>query len=373
MPLPGSPQWSALILGASLAAGALSCGSGSPPGSHASLTLDGNEVNVIPPGTAGLQYTPDEHMTYRKQPDGTYRLWASGGGAYGTYMFQSADLLTLGAPTQVFLPAGAGTTAFDADYAGPGSILPAANGQDLLMIYHAENHLFGGVDYPGTPFLCGHRPGAFLGRRPHLAAPGPDPLRPGSPAGHTGRHGRRGPDPRGHSERRLSLCDVQGGGSPEQRQRHGPRARPRGQRRSARELAEDHQGSFSTPGLGGAFTPLDLVLDPSAPSDMRQPCLTYNTALGEFLLVMVGNGGLYWLASTDLITWSTGTVLLPAPVPDATVATTAGVHNWYPTLLSPDQASDQVTDQSGYLCYAKFPGDGTSHHALYRQGFTAAR
>ena len=55
----------------------------------------------------------------------------------------------------VFAPSGPGTAAFDADYAGPGNIFPAANATDLLMVYHAENHLFSGVDYAGTPFYAG--------------------------------------------------------------------------------------------------------------------------------------------------------------------------------------------------------------------------
>ena len=128
-----------------------------PQGSPLTLTsvsLTGAEQTVIAPGPANLEDTPDEHMPYLRQPDGSFKLWASAGGANGTYLFRTSDLGAPGSPTQVFAPAGAGTTAFDADYAGPGSIFPASNGTDLLMIYHAENHLFSGVDHPGTPFYA---------------------------------------------------------------------------------------------------------------------------------------------------------------------------------------------------------------------------
>lgn len=47
-----------------------------------------------------------------------------------------------------------GTTAYDADYAGAGTVMPAANRTDLLMFYHAENHLFGGTDHPVFPFYA---------------------------------------------------------------------------------------------------------------------------------------------------------------------------------------------------------------------------
>ena len=128
-------------------------------------------------------------------------------------------------------------------------------------------------------------------------------------------------------------------------------------------------GAFSTPSLGGAFTPLNIVLDPAASGDMRQPQLSFNTYLHQFLMTCVGNGGVYALTSTDLINWTPGTVILPAPVPDATVDTKTMPFNWYPTIVSTGGPSDQKSGQTGYLYYAKGSGDGNQHY-MYRRAFS---
>src|SRR5579871_5614632 len=79
------------------------------PVSAFTFTVSAIEQNVITPGTPGLRYTPDEHMPFLELPDGTYDLWASGGGPYGTYLFHTSDFFALGSPEAVFHPAGAGT------------------------------------------------------------------------------------------------------------------------------------------------------------------------------------------------------------------------------------------------------------------------
>ncbi len=91
----------------------------------------GAEQDVISPGSAGLQFTPDEHLSFQRQPDGSFKLWFSGGGTIGTLGFTTPDLLALtsmktsnGVPSGVLLPAGPGTTAFDADYARRRQRLP---------------------------------------------------------------------------------------------------------------------------------------------------------------------------------------------------------------------------------------------------------
>jgi len=302
----------------------------------ASFTLSGGEQSVLPAGTVASPYVPDEQMPYLRQPDGTFKLWASAGGTYGTYVFATPDLLSLGAPTTVFAPAGAGTTAFDADYAGPGSVFPASNGTDLLMIYHAENHLFGGVDYPGTPFYAG------LG------------LARSSDGGLTWQ--REGEIISGHDPQQATQAPSGAGALTP----------------SAIEIGGYIYVCFRELDLGGAFTPLNIVLDPTVPGDQRQPNISFNAYLNAFVMITIGNGGIYALTSPDLITWSTAVLVLAAPVPDAQAGSTNGPRNWYPTLMSPDEPSDEETDRTGFLYYAKFLGDGTSHHYMYRQAFTLA-
>jgi hypothetical protein len=249
-------------------------------------------------------------------------------------------------------------------------VFPASNGTDLLMIYHAENHLFSGVDYPGTPFYAGiglarSTDGGLTWQRQGEIISGHDPQQPTQPPTGAGaltptviivgnyvyvifRELDQQSKVSGYA---IARALVSSDGAPGSWQKYD-------------------QGSFSTPGLGGTFTPLNLILDPSVPDDQRQPSVSLNRFLNAYVMAMVGNGGIYVVTSTDLINWSPGQVVLRASVPDSTVSTSAGPHNWYPTFASPTESSDQFTGITGYLYYAKFLGDGTSHHYMYRQAFT---
>ena len=362
-----------------LAAAASACGGGgsSGPGPGSFSVSMGAEQNVISPGSAGLQFTPDEHLSFQRQADGSFKLWFSGGGTIGTLGFTTPDLFALtpmkssnGVPAGVLLPAGPGTTAFDADYAGAGSVFPAANGTDLLIIYHAENHLYSGKDYPGTPFYAGiglarSQDGGYSWQRQGEIISGLDPQQPTQAPTGAGaltpaaiesggyiyvvfRELDQQSNLRGFA---IARAPVSSDGAPGSWQKY-------------------YQGAFSTPGLGGNFTPLNLVLDPGANSDQRQPNVSFNSYLQSFVLTTVGNGGIYLATSPDLIQWTVGQVILPAPVPDSTVTPSTAPYNWYPTLVSTDQASEEVTSQSGYLYYAKGLGNGTSDHYMYRRPFT---
>lgn len=336
----------------------------------------GDEQNVIPPATPGLLFVPDEHISYRSQADGGFITWVSGG---GTLCFTTPDMLTLtpvrelsGVPASVLTPSGPGTTAFDADYAGSGSVFPASNGTDLLMIYHAENHLFSGVHYPGTPFyasigLARSKDGGLTWQREGQILTGHDPQQPTQAATGAGALTPSAIETGGYIYVLFREIDLQ--------------SQVQGLAIARALIASDgapgswqklHQGAFSTPGLGGDVTPLQLVLDPNDPGDVRQPFVSYNTYLQAFLLTIVGNGGIYLATSRDLLTWSAGQVVLPAPVPDGMVTPSMAPYNWYPTLVSLDQPAETTTDQTGYLYYAKGANDSTSHHTMYRRPFSLA-
>ena len=360
----------ALGLGIACSRGA----SGPAPGSFA-VAL-GDEENVIPSGSPGLLFVPDEHLTYQRQADGTFKLWMSGGGTVG---FTSPDLLTLapmretgGVPANVLAPSGPGTTDFDADYAGAGSVFPAASGTDLLMIYHAENHLFGGVHYQGTPFyasiaLARSVDGGLTWQREGQILTGADPQRASQPPTGAGTLTPSAIQSDGYVYVLFREIDLE--------------SQVQGIALARAPIESDCQpgnwqklfrGTFSSPGLGGSFTPIPLVLDPAVEADRRQPFVSYNSFLKAFLLTIVGNGGIYVSASTDLQVWSPGQVVLPAPVPDGSVTPSTAPYNWYPTLISREQTAETTTSQSGYLYYAKGAADGTSHHTLYRRSFSIA-
>ena len=339
------------------------------------FTVSSNEQAVIAPGAAYGSYIPDEHLSFLRQVDASFRLWVTGNGQ--TYGLASSDLLSFtslvssgGVPSGVLLPSGPGTTAFDADYAGAGSVFPAANGTDLLMIYHAENHLFNGVVSSGSPFY------AAIG------------LARSTDGGVTWT--RQGQIIGAHDPQSQTQTSGAGASTPSAIEAGGyiyviyreidPQSAVSGFAIARAPISSDgapgswqkySNGGFSTSGLGGAFTPLNIVLDPNAPGDKRQPQVSFNTYLNQFLMVCVGNGGIYALTSTDLIDWTPGTVILPAPVPDATVNTSTMPFNWYPTIISTDQRSDQLSDQTGYLYYARGNGSGNQHY-MYRRAFNVA-
>ena len=361
------------------------CGGGHSGGAAApvsvkaisAVNVSADEQTVIPPGSPFGPYIPDEHLSFLRQSNGTFRLWVSAGAGQGTYGFATPDLLSLtslsttsaGAPRGVLLPSGPGTTAFDADYAGAGSVFPAANGADLLMIYHAENHLFGGVVSPGQPFYAGiglarSSDGGVTWIKQGEIISALDPQSQSQTSGGAGAATPSAIESGGYIYVMFREIDPQSGIS--------------GFAIARAPVASDgvpgswlkySNGAFSTPGLGGAFSPLDVVLDPTVPGDMRQPHLTFNTYLDQFLMVCVGNGGIYAQTSTDLIHWTPGVVILNAPVPDATVNTSTMPFNWYPTIVSTDMATDQSSDQTGYIYYAKGTGAGNAHY-MYRRAFS---
>ena len=346
--------------------------------SISSFTVSSDEQNVIPPGSPFGADNPDEHLSFRRQADGSFRLWVAGGGSAGTYGLASPDLLSFtslaasgGVPTGVLLPSGPRTTAFDADYVGAGSVFPSVNGIDLLMIYHAENHLFNGVLSSGNPFyaaigLARSSDGGVTWTREGEIIGAHDPQLPMQASGGAGA---------------LTPSAIESGGYIYVVFREiDPQSGVTGLAIARAPIASDgvpgswqkySGGTFSTPGLGGTFTPLNIVLDPKVPGDMRQPQVSFNTYLNQFLMVSIGNGGIYAQTSPDLISWTPGVVILQAPVPDSTVNFSTkppSPFNWYPTIVSIDQPSDQTSDQTGYIYYAKGSGVG-SQHLMYRRAF----
>ena len=359
----------------------LGCGGGHDTASVApsaakaisAFTVSADEQAVIPPGTPFGSDIPDEHLSFRRQTDESFRIWVTG--SPRTYGLASPDLLSLtslatsgGAPVGVLLPSGPGITAFDADYAGAGSVFPAANGSDLLMIYHAENHLFNGVLSSGSPFyaaigLARSSDGGVTWTRKGQIIGAHDPQSQTQTGGGAGASTPSAIESGGYIYVFYREIDPQSAVSG-----FAVARAPISSDGAPGSWRKYSNGAFSTPGLGGAFTPLNIVLDPSAPNDMRQPQVSFNTYLNQFLMTCVGNGGIYALTSTDLINWTPGVVILPAPVPDATVDTKTMPFNWYPTIVSMDQPSDQLSDQTGYLYYAKGSGD-SNNHFMYRRTF----
>jgi hypothetical protein len=126
---------------------------------------DDYEQTVIPHGQWGFEHAPDAGISFRKV-DQEIQMWFTN--ATEAYYLHGPTFDGLiphrtdnGVADAVFSPYTL-ERSFDFNYAGPGAVIPAANGKDLLMFYHAEEH--------SHEFQRHHRPGSLPGRRCLLGA-----------------------------------------------------------------------------------------------------------------------------------------------------------------------------------------------------------
>lgn len=359
-----------------------------PPGAAARnaslarvLVLNNDEQAILPVGRYGLRFTPDEHMSYFRRADGTARVFWAGGTAAGTGQtiametddFSDFNPLLASGETSlgVFGPSGPRTTAFDADYAGPGSIVRASNGRDLLMFYHAENHLFAGVHYSFEPFYAS----IGLARSPD---DGTTWYRVGQIVSSATPH------PPGASPR-----EALGTGSPSAIVYRGyiylfyldiapPHTRPDLIHVARAPVASDgtpgswqkfYDGDFSQPGLGGQSTPVVNRVPPATRTiSSAFPDVSYNTYLRSFLMAFQTSDGFYYATSRDLVSWSVRGRFFKFPAGEDHMTKGQTIYT-YPTLISPEQPNDQLTSRTGYLFYAKGV-NLVAPHAMYRRAFS---
>ncbi len=110
------------------------------------LGFTGPEETVISNGQWGLNWLPDENISFIKS-GGNVHVWFAA--RKESYYLRGPTIESLqphqvdvnGNAVPVLLPSGSD---FDRDYAGSASVIRAANGSDLLMFYHAEDQTCGG-------------------------------------------------------------------------------------------------------------------------------------------------------------------------------------------------------------------------------------
>jgi len=334
----------------------------------------------MPLGQFGTEFTPDEHMSYFRRADGSSLVYWAGGilaGPGETVAMTTADfssftplVLRNGNAVSVFSPSGPGTSNFDADYAGPGTVLRAANGSDLLMIYHAENHLFNGIDYPTAPFyaalgLARSTDGGATWTRQGEIITGMTPKPAGTPP--RGALGAANPCvvaangylyvfyvdigyQTGPDVVHLARAPINSDGAPGAWQKW-------------------YDGSFGQPGLGGLSTPVQGQVPPGSTTlSAGNPDVSFNGHLQQWVMVFQTADGFYYSTSVDLTSWTVqGRILAFGANNDARQPG----QTWYgyPTLISPDQPTEQGTSASGYLYYAKGVYQVTDH-TMYRRAFS---
>ena len=329
------------------------------------LRLTGQPEIMIAEAQFGLYNVPDEHMSFRRTASGI-DLWLAGMG--GAVRLQGATFETLtpnpisnGIAVPVFLPSGSG---FDRDYAGPGSVLTAANGTDLLMIYHAEYD----CGAYGTPFTSGiglarsadgglswTRQGQIISssyQPPHCTAARLDGA--GIPVVVLSRDGdyyylyymewfTDRPD-----QTYLARSPISADAAPG-------------------SWTKYYHGEFSQAGLGGLADP---VIRRPEPEDVTIwagfASVSYNKLLQRYLAVFMTTPEFYYTASEDGIHWEPARKLglLTQNIPGAPQGTWLS----YPSLLSLDQPNDRTTTGSGYLYYSSGILNVTSQH-MERRAF----
>ena len=321
----------------------------------------------------GLRFVPDGRINFVTDRNGAATVWWASGTAAGaghTVATRTRDFLDFvpltlsgGAAVGGLGPAG-GATAFDADYAGPGSILPdpaSADPRRLIMFYHGENHTYSGrrrddayhagigiarSSDGGRTWVRGGR--ILDGMIRHPA----EPPRSATGAGMPSVVVADGWFHLFYVDWNTTLPDVI----------HHARAPLSGGGRPG-TWRKWYDGGFGEPGLGGRSTP--VVLPPRPASIYAgMPSVGWNTALGRWLMVFESDDAFWAVASRDLATWSAAAPILANPA-GAASRRTGAVWMSYATPITPGAPSDRITGASAWLYLARGVW-GVVDHTLWR-------
>ena len=354
-PSGGLCEYTAVPSGSSCAAGIGLCRAGVCREPYISFT--GDQEDVIGAGQWGLHCIPDEHVSYYKTDD-IYHLWPG-----VAHHFTSADFKSWtpentegGNSVPALTPSGEG---FDRDYAGPGSVIRAINGQDLLMFYHGEYQWPEGGYYATIALARSSDEGqswerlgpVITGRQPRPdPPPWPGAFGAGGPCALVNESdgfiyiyyldwGR--PLFPGADEIHLARSPVSSDGAPGSWHKY-------------------FQGSFDEPGVDGNSDP--VIRGPSSTAFWAGfPSVSFNVSLNAYLAVFISADGFYYSISFDRINWTVGKQLFSAEAPS-----TGDPWYLYPSLLSPSQPTDSTTSATGYLYYGRGIYNVECHHMVRR-------
>ena len=349
---------------------------------------------------------PDEHTTIIPPAAGSsaYLLFGASrltGGNSGTVALQSSDLMTFtaaaGYPAQVMSSlqplrscSTTDNSAFDENYAAAGSVvqdptLPAGN---LIMVYEAENHCPGGISqYPYYATV------GFM-RSSDNGKTWPSPV-----TGALGTASRypvlQSADAQSSTPNQTAVGNAIPSGFVDGNYLYvvyvsqpAPPAVWDGKLRIARSLLGGNgqvafmkwnNGSFSTPGIGGADSAILPAGGCNGTQDMG--ALHRFDPLGIYLVIFVCRNQAAqqasWYFSTatslDLQDWSVpqliagsqSTLIVPCPVAGNTDG--QQFDGWFPSLVSPGAAAGHIS-QAGYAFYGK--GCNTDMRSFNRRTFS---
>lgn len=321
------------------------------------------------PTYPGLPVLPDEHTTFIPPAAGssTWLVFAANAknasNLSGAVVLQTADLRTFSyasgytspvmvAPVPFSSCKAAWDPEFDLNYASPGTVLqdPTRAAGNLVMIYEAENHCPGGVwqhDFYATVGFARSSDGgkswpapvdAELGgtnRYPVLRNPTPEPSTPENPTEAIGNAIPSAflegddlyvtyvaPGPGADGFLRVARAALGGSGTI--------------------AFSKWKDGSFSSPGLGGADDPMIAAKGCVGHQGMGQ--ISHDDALGLYLLTFVcsgtSQGAWYYSVATSLErqSWSAPRLIDGSlfPVTSGCASDGTGTHfdGWYPSFVS---------------------------------------
>lgn len=349
----------------------------------------GAPIQLLTPHEWGMTDVPDMHTAILQQSN-TYRLWIAGRfendtveGATGLLLTSNfVDFASGYSPgstnvVPVFVPSCRGSNAmagcytnFDADYAGADLVWTATNGTDLLMLYHGETWAFG----TNTPNL----------QQPSWATVG---LARSADNGIT------------WSDRQaiISSSEAKPVTNPAAAQIYGtvepgailasnyvyafysffsvsPETNPALPviQVARSDLTNDgvagswfkyYSNSFSSPGLGGAASPIvPTVCTCTRPA---QPWPVFSSYLNAYVLVFICEEGWFFSISTDLLNWSQPVQFFTAPNSEFI----AGLPTDENVILVTPGNPVQVIGQTGLVLYAHTAAWKNNSHELWSRPF----
>jgi len=335
----------------------------SPPLSKEALK-DKFEINLGQEETVeipGVQWVPDGHTSMLKLPDGSVRVWFSGG-PY-TFMVEGKSLaeVNFSQPKFVFGPIKEQTPDGYEGYASIHSVIPGVNQGELIGFFHRELWPGQGVYFPFTAGigLAISKDNGLTWERQKMIMKGNNPkLPPEGGASGTGQPSAI------VIENQVYLFFTDWTRSPDAihlaRARIDSVARPQAWQRWTGEK----WGRF------GSEKESQAVIEPSReePNALYAalPGISYNRFLKKYLIIFESNQGFWVAASKDLTNWGQPKLILEFPQPQFPIKSG---NTWlsYPTLLS-ETASDRETDKTGWLVYSQGIRNGIAH-SLYRRPF----
>lgn len=353
----------------------------------------GAPTQLLTPHELGMTDVPDMHTAIMQQSN-TNRLWISGRfendtveGATGILLTTNFVDFTSGySPgttnvVPVLVPSSRGSnsmagtwTNFYADYAGANLVWTAANGADLLMLYHGETWAFGtnppndhvpgwasvglarsfdnGITWtnqqaiitssdqkpdtnPPVAQIYGTvEPGAIIASNFIYAYYAWFPLAPGTnPANPV------------IQVARSALTNDGATGT----------------------WTNYFNGAFSQPARGGPGS--QVISNACGCTRPAQPWPVFSTYLNAYVLVFLANEGWFFSTSSDLVTWSSPVQFFTAPNNEFT----QGLPTDENVILVTPGNPVQVIGQTGLVLYAHTSAWKNSSHELWSRPFTFTR